>query len=69
MPFIRLLFFLPIYINERFINYRRYILGITQPSQYRCTQLQYRFAVISDSPSKSTKVLILDGNSLHVAQA
>ena len=31
--------------------YRKYVLQITQPFQYRCTQLQYRFAVISDSPS------------------
>ena len=29
----------------------QYILQITQPSQYRCTQLQYRFAVISEAPS------------------
>jgi len=36
---------------ERFISYRKYKLQITQPSQYRCTQLQYRFAVISDAPS------------------
>ena len=34
-------------------NYREYILQITQPSQYRCTQLQYRFAVISEAPSMS----------------
>ena len=27
-----------------FINYRKYILQTTQPSQHRCTQLQYRFA-------------------------
>ena len=34
-----------------FIYYCNSILQITQPFQYRCTQLQYRFAVISDSPS------------------
>ena len=34
-----------------FIYYRKYILQITQPSKYRCTQLQYRFAVISEAPS------------------
>ena len=28
-----------------------YILQITQPSQYRCTQLRYRFVVISEAPS------------------
>ena len=30
-------------------SYRKYIQQITQPSQYRCTQLQYRFAVISEA--------------------
>ena len=34
-----------------FIYYRKYILHIPQPSQYRCTQLQYWFAVISEAPS------------------
>ena len=38
--------------TERFISYRKYILQITQPSQYRCAQLQYRFAVISEALSK-----------------
>ena len=38
-------------ITERFIYYRKFILHITQPSQYRCTQLQYSFAVISEAPS------------------
>ena len=33
------------------ISYRKYILQITQPSQYRYAKLQYRFAVISGSPS------------------
>ena len=33
------------------IYYRKFILQITQPSQYRCTQLQYRCAVISEAPS------------------
>ena len=28
--------------TERFIYYRKYILQITQPSQYRSTQLQYK---------------------------
>ena len=37
--------------TERFISYRKYILKITQPSKYRCTQLQYRFARISEAPS------------------
>ena len=34
-----------------FINYRKYILQITQPSQYRYTQLKYKFSVISEAPS------------------
>ena len=37
--------------TERFISYRKHILQITQPSQNRWTQLQYRFAVISEAPS------------------
>ena len=37
--------------TRRSIYYRKYILEITQPSQYRYTQLQYRFAVISEAPS------------------
>ena len=37
--------------TESFISYRIYILQITQPSQCRCTQLQYRFAVIFEAPS------------------
>ena len=40
--------------TERFMYYRKYILQITQPSQYRCTQLQYRFAVIFEAPSTLT---------------
>ena len=43
--------------TERFIHYRKYILQITQPSQYRCTQLQYMFAVISEAPSMYIKCL------------
>ena len=35
-------------------SYRKYILQITQPSQYRYAKLQYRFAVISGSPSKNS---------------
>ena len=37
--------------TERFIYYRKYILLITKPFQYRCTQLQYISAVISQAPS------------------
>ena len=37
--------------TERSIYYRKYILQITQPSLYRYTQLQYRFAVISEASS------------------
>ena len=33
------------------ISYHKYILQITQPSQYRYAKSQYRFAVISGSPS------------------
>ena len=35
-------------------SYRKYILQITQPSQYRYPKLQYRFAVTSGSPSNSS---------------
>ena len=34
------------------ISYRKCILQITHPSQYRYAKLQYRFAVISGSPSR-----------------
>ena len=37
--------------EQRFIYCGKYILQITQPSQYRYNQLQYRFAVISEEPS------------------
>ena len=37
------------------ISYRKYILQITQPSQYRYSKLQYRFAVTSWSPSMHGK--------------
>ena len=37
--------------TERFIRYRKIILKITQPSQYRYTQLQFRCAVISKASS------------------
>ena len=50
----QVLFFMTEFIHRHtqcFIYYRKYILKITQPSQYRCTQLQYRFAVISEAPS------------------
>ena len=43
-----------------FIYYRQSILQNMQPSQCRCIQLQYRFAVISEAPSS---------NSEHVAHA
>ena len=39
------------YLTRCSIYYRKYILQITQPSQYRYMQLQYRFAVISEAPS------------------
>ena len=39
-----------------FIYYRKSILKIAQHCQYRCTQLQYRFAVISEAPSTRTLV-------------
>ena len=34
-------------------SYRKYILQITQPSQYRYAKLRYRFAVTCGSPSMS----------------
>ena len=37
--------------TECCIYYHKYIMQITQFSQYRCTQLQYRFAVISEAHS------------------
>ena len=40
------------------ISDRKYILQITQPSQYKHTKLQYRFAVISDAPSNINQVYI-----------
>ena len=47
-----------------FISYCQYILQITQPSQYRCTQqqqqLQYRFLVTSEYEKK-----IILGNMLY----
>ena len=33
------------------MSYRKYILQITHPSQSKCSQLQYKFAVISEAPS------------------
>ena len=47
-----------VHCTERFISYRKYILQITQPSQYRCTQLQYRFAVITEAPSMLAQALV-----------
>ena len=44
--------------------YRKYILQNTQPSQYRYTQLQYRFEVISQAPSM-TKKYFLYSDLLH----
>ena len=43
--------------TECFIYYRKYILQITQPSPYRCTQLQCRFAVISEAV---TRIVVLN---------
>ena len=40
------------------ISYRKYILKITQPSQYEYTKLQYRFAVISGAPSTMVTLLL-----------
>ena len=34
----------------------KYILQITQPSQYKYTQLQYRFEVISEAPSSRIRL-------------
>ena len=38
-------------------SYRKYIMQITQPSQYGYAKLQYRFAVTSWSPSTCSLVL------------
>ena len=47
--------------TRRSIYYRKYILQITQPSQYRYSQSQYRFAVISAAPSiKSNHIRVDD---------
>ena len=40
-------------------RHRKNILQITQPSQYRCTQLQYRFVVTYGAPSIEAKRLIV----------
>ena len=40
-----------LHYTVRFLYYRKFDLKIAQPSQYRYTQLQYRFAVISEAPS------------------
>ena len=39
-------------------SYRKYILQVTQPSQYIYANLQYRFAVTSGSPSISQNIEI-----------
>ena len=46
--------------TECIIYYRKYIPQISQPSQYRCTQLQYTFAVISEAPSIRMIMYMLD---------
>ena len=53
--------YLPLYPIHRYIyttgwprSYRKYILQITQPSQYGYAKLQYRFAVTSGSSSTSS---------------
>ena len=53
--------------TERFMSYRKYVLQITQPSQNGCTQLQYRFAVISEAPSNiTTMAYVLDYTNIHL---
>ena len=49
--------------TDRFTYYRKYILQITQPSQYICTQLQYRFAVISEAPSRFIEIESKEGST------
>ena len=51
--------------TERFIRYRKYIRQIRQPSQYRCTQLQYRFAVIAAAPSTRQSYVHPRARRLH----
>ena len=48
--------------TRRSIDYRKYILQITQPSQYRYSQLQYRFAVISEAPGNLANILTRRSN-------
>ena len=43
-------------------SYRKYILQITQPSQYRYAKLQYRFAVTSGSTVKT-----VSNDSYHIS--
>ena len=52
--------------TDCFIYYSKYILKIMQPSQYRCMQLQYRFAVTSEAPSSMVIVLHMH-NQIHCA--
>ena len=53
--------------TECFIYYHKYILQIPQPSQYGCTQLQYRFAVISEAPSNiTTMAYALADTNIHL---
>ena len=42
------------------ISYRKYILQITQPSQYGYLKLQYRFAVTSVAPSSMSCICYYD---------
>ena len=41
------------------------MLQITQPTKYRCTPLQYRFAVISEAPSKFTHLINSNFHTEH----
>ena len=52
------------YPTERTIYYRKYILQITQPSQYRYTELQYRFVVISEA--LSTYAVIAESKIIEI---
>ena len=50
--------------NRRPISYRKFILQITQSSQYKYTNLKYRFAVTFGAPS--TMIFLEQSSSMNV---
>ena len=58
-----------IVLHVSYITANVCILKITQTSQYRCMQLQYRFAVISEAPSTfDERDNALSGDIVHLAK-